>query len=711
MLLDSGADPNICARGWNSETSQTPLQITAELGDIRMMELLLEYGAEIDGCGRMNVSPLQLACYYGETAAVRLLLIKGAEAEKCGSAGTPLQLAAEGGHLDVLELLLGSVTNIEATEGESGDVLRGRQGMEIPKGTALQRAAHQGPLEVIQVLCQWCANINAQSDEQPEPPFQIAAKRGFEDVATLLLDFNPDLVHQGKSAILYAAANGQVEILNRIASKVPLMLKDDVGTALKLAAERGHAETVKLLLDHNERLKGSDEVAPALRQAARGGHVDCVSYLLPLTADINTEGECPKIEPMGRDVSRQDEQFGTALHMAASTGHDDVVSILIDHGSDPNLSGKYGTALQLASYEGYPRTVTLLIGHGADANAKGGWRGTALQRAASCGDYDARCYVHFPHLNGELSHYAKTVEILLESKAEVNACGGRKGTALQRASRTGVLEIVQLLLRDCALVNFDGGELGTALQRAAGHGHLAIVELLLAEGAEVNSPGGLFGTALQQAAEKGYLEVVRKLLDAGADVDGDELGTPLQKASTSGHVEIAKLLLGCGANINAHGGSVGGRSAGGGYHWSVGDRAGRERYRERDFSWELRAQKDRQSIGSVLNCAMLNSWGRGKRHLTIMRFLLEHGARFQGDEITKDLPVVIKDATEINDFDVVRMLLDSAPTFTDQDLLVPLRDASEKGYVQVAEILLEKIEDIKSFPQLVSSSAPYYRPI
>jgi ankyrin repeat protein len=708
MLLDSGADPNICAGGWHSETSQTPLQTTAETGDIRMMELLLEYGAEIDKCGKMNASPLQLACYYGEIATVRHLLIKGADAEKCGFVGTPLQLAAERGHLDVLELLLGSVNNLEATEGKSGDILRDRwvrPDVNMPKGTALQRAAHQGHLEVIEVLCQRGANINAQSDEQPETPFQIAVKRGFEDVAALLLDFNPDLVHQGKSAILYAAANGQIEILKRIANKAPLMLKDDIGTALKLAAECGYAETVKLLLDHNESLKGSDEVALALRQAARGGHADCVSYLLPLTVDINTEGECPEIEPiplddqdtMHRDVPRQDKkQFGTALHMAASRGHDDVVSILIDHGSDPNLSGKYGTALQLSSYWGHPSTVTLLIGHGADVNAKGGWRGTALQRAASCGDYDPS--FDESHFYGELSHYAKTVEILLESKAEVNAYGGRKGTALQRASRTGVLEIVQLLLREGALVNLDGGELGTALQRAADHDHLAIVKLLLAEGAEVNSPGGSFGTALQRAAEKGYLEVVRELLDAGADVDGGELGTPLQKASALGNVEIVKLLLECGANTNAHGG----------YHWSVRSRSGHEPDRERQFFWERRVKEDRQSIGSVLKCSMLNSRRREKSYLTVMRFLLEHGARFQGDEITKDLPIAIKDAAEMNDFDVVRMLLDSAPKLADQDLLVPLKDASKKGHAQVAEILLEKIEDMKSFQQLVSGSASSY---
>jgi len=220
------------------------------------MELLLEYGAEVDECGRMNASPLQLACYYGETAAVRLLLIKGADAEKCGSVGTPLQLAAEGGHSDVLELLLGSVNNIEVTEGKCGYSLRDEWAYwGMIQGTALQRAVHQGHLGIIEVLCQRGANINAQSDEQPETPFQIAVKRGFEDVAALLLNFNPDLVHQGKSAILHAAANGQVEILKMIANKAPLLLKDDVGTALKLAAERGYAEIVKLLLDHNESWK------------------------------------------------------------------------------------------------------------------------------------------------------------------------------------------------------------------------------------------------------------------------------------------------------------------------------------------------------------------------------------------------------------------------------------------------------------------------
>ncbi|KAB5514901.1 ankyrin repeat-containing domain protein [Coniochaeta sp. 2T2.1] len=147
------------------------------------------------------------------------------------------------------------------------------------------------------------------------------------------------------------------------------------------------------------------------------------------------------------------------------------------------------------------------------------------------------------------------VEMLLGKGADVNAQGGKYGTALYMASNGGHKEIVGMLLGMGADVNAQGGYYGTPLQAASNGGHKGIVEMLLGKGADVNAQGGDYGTALQAASHRGHKEVaaslrghkevVKILLGKGADVhaQGGVYGTALQAASHRGHKEVVEMLL------------------------------------------------------------------------------------------------------------------------------------------------------------------------
>ena len=87
---------------------------------------------------------------------------------------------------------------------------------------------------------------------------------------------------------------------------------------------------------------------------------------------------------------------------------------------------------------------------------------------------------------------------------------------LYYASITGLQRSVQILLDKGANVNAQGGDYGNALQAASRWGYDQIVQILLDKGADVNAQGGRYGNALQAASRKGYDQVVRLLREHGA---------------------------------------------------------------------------------------------------------------------------------------------------------------------------------------------------
>ncbi|KAF9061011.1 ankyrin repeat-containing domain protein [Rhodocollybia butyracea] len=196
--------------------------------------------------------------------------------------------------------------------------------------------------------------------------------------------------------------------------------------------------------------------------------------------------------------------------------------------------------LHWAAALGLARSVDLLLEGEAEVNAQGGPWGNALQAA-----------VH----NGNES----IVSVLLQNGAEVNALGGFYGNALYAAADNGNESLVRVLLQKGADVNARGGYHGSALQAAAIRDHEAIVKLLLEKGADVHTQGGLYRNALHAAAHNGGETIVRALLENGAEVNaqGGTYGSALQAAAVSSHEAIVSLLLENGAEPNVQGGYLG----------------------------------------------------------------------------------------------------------------------------------------------------------
>ena len=148
------------------------------------------------------------------------------------------------------------------------------------------------------------------------------------------------------------------------------------------------------------------------------------------------------------------------------------------------------------------------------------------------------------------------VSLLLDRGVDINAVGGRYGTALATATLCGVKDIVLLLLDRGADINAVDGHYGTALTVAASSGMKDMVLLLLDRGADINTVGGYYGnalaTAIAMAAPGGINDIVSLLLDRGADINavGGYFGTALATAASYEKKDIVSLLLSRGANLN-----------------------------------------------------------------------------------------------------------------------------------------------------------------
>lgn len=128
---------------------------------------------------------------------------------------------------------------------------------------------------------------------------------------------------------------------------------------------------------------------------------------------------------------------------------------------------------------------------------------------------------------------------------------------LYYAAFLGLEHAIRMLLKSGVDINAYGGRYGTALIAAATQGNSAAVSILLDHDANVDAKGGYtFYTALQASSFFGFTSVVRMLLDGGAQPDRRRAkdDTALELACEAGHGSIVELLISRGSDVNLHAG-------------------------------------------------------------------------------------------------------------------------------------------------------------
>ncbi len=334
--------------------SDAPVADAAMSGDVGLVKVLLQRGADVSAAQGDGMTALHWAARGGNDELVQVLIYAGANLAATTRLGgyTPLHMAAGGGRADVIELLLdaGADPHAATTSGAA---------------TPLHLAAGSGSAAAAGALLEHGAKVDAPEGRWGQTPLMFATSRGQLDVAKRLI-----------------AAGADMAIATRIEDVPALAADRRVGAKVRdqvLASFRG---------DQPEGTSWQPlpaQVQTAVRAAndpPEGAGADAPDKLddfgFPIDQDLGALGAQP--DPVGASDSAP-----------ASTADEEASPVDDYSASFPNLVGAHGglTALLHAVREGHADTALALIDAGADIDQPGaGDRTTPLLMATINGHFD-----------------------------------------------------------------------------------------------------------------------------------------------------------------------------------------------------------------------------------------------------------------------------------------------------------------------------------
>ncbi|XP_032878074.1 ankyrin repeat domain-containing protein 50-like [Amblyraja radiata] len=522
----------------------TPLTLSARQGHARLLQRLLDGGADPNQADGRGWTALRWAAWGGHSAVVcALLAAGGADVEGVDAEGrTALRAAAWAGNRDIALALLRRGADVNRAD---------RQGR-----TPLLAAAYMGHAGMARLLIRHGARVDHR-DRDGLSALALAAHcvpaaRGAARLVALLLEHGAPAAqrdHRGLSPLLLAAAEGRADVAELLLEAgAPVDEADAQGRSpLQVAASLGRAAAVRTLLVWGAAVDGLD---------AEGRSV------LGLAAAHGSEAAVRLLLERGLDPNQRDALGWTPLHAACAEGYAAACRALLEHGArvkEADLEGK--SPALLAAQEGHGACVRLLLAQGAPLDARGldGRPGLWLAALGGHAELAAELLGLGASLDG-LDSSGRPLLYLLALENRVESArrlldGAKPGleardpdgrSALHVCAWLGLRELARLLLERGARVDAQDRQRRSALHSAAWQGHAALLRLLVTSGAPVDQACGQGATALGIAAQEGHSEAVRVLLQAGADPDRADLHgrTPARVASKRGHAHIVRLLQG-----------------------------------------------------------------------------------------------------------------------------------------------------------------------
>jgi len=298
-------------------------------GHADVVKLLLKY-PNVDPKAK-NSKALSNAVNRGHTEVVKILLEdKRADpnVESFGYPAGPLRYAAEHGYTEIVRLLLED----------------GRSDPSVMGSSALNNAAANGHTEIVKMLLK---DGRVNPSDSKSKSLRYASARGYSEIVKMLLkDGRADPNDRGEYYFFVVTEKDKSKVL-------PQYVID--ATPLMLASRKGYTDIVEMLLKDKrtdptlgESRGGPANVhhSPALSWAASEGHADIVRLLLDHGAD-----------PKASDGTIYGANISAALKWAVQGNHLEVVRMLLEDG---RVKDSIDTAINLALDKGNIEMVELL---------------------------------------------------------------------------------------------------------------------------------------------------------------------------------------------------------------------------------------------------------------------------------------------------------------------------------------------------------------
>ena len=355
----------------------------------------------------------------------------------------------------------------------------------------------------------------------------------------------------GRSVIHFAAASGDISIIQKVASKPEHFNKfDSLGDhPLSYSAMFNKIDAFKYILS-----KCGDEEIDLIRPlcvAAKYGHYEIIKYIIedlgvdPNSTNCNvlncscSNGNLEIIKYLlekGCDINKPDEDGVVPLIDAINSGRLSVVKFLIQHKADFVYENDNFTPLIEAAACGYIDIVKYLLSLGVDVNITNKYNATPLQASLE--------QKHF-----HLSQFLLKQENLMLSKVH---------NLLELVCSFGDYSFLSKVFSKCDLKDIaDQLQSKKLLTIVLNSGNIKNLQLLINVGMPLNLQDIIFFNLVDMSVRNEDPQLLKYLIDKGADVKKSvgPFKTALKccidnKGNISDKMfEIINLLIDSGANI------------------------------------------------------------------------------------------------------------------------------------------------------------------